>query len=170
VDPARFNELMVDLRDWWGNPPGWIFHVLLLTPISVVLWDASFPGGSNSLAAIFALMVSWFLFIAATAFWGVRLAVTVASRRRSPRRAAWWWLVAPMLAILLVTALLTDASLRLRFAASRGSFDGALQSEAVPTSPPEGDPLFDDIEMTRVGLYRIFWVRRLDGGSALFYT
>jgi hypothetical protein len=65
--------------------------------------------------------------------------------------------------------LLAHVPLRSRFAASESAFDRALSDQGLPTEPPSGDPLFDPIESTRVGLYSVYWVEREDDGSTFFY-
>jgi hypothetical protein len=168
VEPGRFNDL-IDGRGWWRRPPGWIFHLLFIPPVLVVLWNASLPDGTFSILGVMAYGLAVLAIMGLAAAWTGRLLAYLVPNERARWGTAAVWAVVPAAAGLVLALLLLHVPLRARFEVSKGAFDDALASNGLPTEAPRGDPLFDAIDATRVGLYFVYWVERRDDGSAFFY-
>ena len=130
---------------FWGQPPGWPFHLVAAIPASVLIWSASLPGGLflPVLAATVTLGVLALV-------WLVRAAGCVASR--TLRSSARWLAVAPLGAVLVVALATTDGPLEARWAVGRPAFERvAEQAPAAEDDQAIALPGFP----RRVGAYRI---------------
>ncbi|MEJ7833047.1 MAG: hypothetical protein WKF79_09045 [Nocardioides sp.] len=129
------------------RPPGLFFHVLLVAPVLLGLWGASYVGGA----------LGWGL----VAFVGVGLmglawVVRVVTAVAMTRRWSWWFVMAPVLGGVAIGLVAVDAPLRARFAASQDAFERAIQEGRA-------------IEDQRLGLYEVREIAQGPGGCTLAY-
>lgn len=146
-----FTSLMV------RRPPGKVFHLVLAVPVVLLLWADSLPGFGYALAVAGVLIGA-----ALATVWLARVFATLAVRTR---RGLGWpgrqYLFMPVAIAALFTLMSTDASLKARWALSKGAFDRTIRG-----APLRGEPHFEI--PSHIGLYRITSAIRV-GDAHLFY-
>lgn len=134
----------------WCRPPSGAFHVVLVVPALTLLVAESVPTG-HVLPAVGA----WLALLAAAAVWvGRVVAYLAAHARRRAHGSPLWLAVAPVAGALVFGLVTADAPLHLRWAASRGEFERAVES--------------DRLDGGRLGLYEITDVWRR--GDDVYFT
>lgn len=155
-------------RDLWQRPPRWLFHLAWVPPALGLLWATSSGRGVSLSAVVLGGGAVGLL----GCLWLGRLGtfVVARSRGRAGGRGV-WFLVAPAICGLLVAAIATDASFRLRWALSRGAFEDVVGDARWNTSPQAelscftGSP--EDDQLGRVGLFEARSVRVFDGAALI---
>lgn len=96
------------------------------------------------------------LWIAVGLAWLVQIAFTVWRTRPLTARAARSWFLAPVLALIALTLVWTDAPFQARYRLSRDAMDSTARR--VIREPASGDRIH------RIGLWNVYGVERVPGG------
>lgn len=134
----------------------WAFHLVIVAAASGVLWSESYPGWQLSLLA-----ASGCTSVLVGCFW-LGWTIHIASTTDRWRR---WFPIAPVIGVLTLVLLCTDAPFKTRWAASQGAFAAAVAGHPIP---PPGSAWESLTVPRRLGLYTITSAGWVPGG-AIFY-
>lgn len=146
------------------RPVGWPHLAVVLLTCLVMLESESVPAGRFG-GTVGGMMV----LLACGVVWLLRLVIATVLRWRTPpaeRGPLAWrpWLYAPVVVVATGVLLLTQAPLRLRFAASRGALDRFAETVMRESRETPGAPLRARHQPTSVGLFEVTDVERTPHG------